>query len=491
MNVVLLVIDSLRACSLGLPDGTGPRTPFLQRLGVETTNFRRAYASECWTLPAHCSMFTGLLPSEHGAHFQTMAYSGTAPTVAEFLSAAGYHTEIVTRNSIFDGTIPGITRGFQANTHLLAGTGRRIDPLTLFVAFAKPRVRRLIRRSGFFGALQRQNRSFVATLARMGIPADRLVLDHALEQMANQRRRGRPYFLFLNLYDVHAPYSPSPTSPLRPFRSVRGCIENLMLPSVLPRVSGHAYLRPGFRLSGRRREMLLGRYHRAIELMDEKLAGFYDAARGAGLLDDTLLIVTSDHGEAFGEHDLYFHDASVYDTHLRVPLWIHHPDRAPAVVDDVASTRGLYALIRAAGLGRDYRTTLLDNDHRSAHPVALAEHFHYPHTDGLLERYKSNLTAAVVGTRKIIVRREGIEHYDLRSDPLETAPVGGTVADFEAACRRDGLPSAAIAAAAAHLRRSSAASDRAQTRAPSRRRPEVRPTDQPRVADSLVARGSG
>jgi hypothetical protein len=160
-------------------------------LGVETTNFRRAYASECWTLPAHCSMFTGLLPSEHGAHFQTMAYSGTAPTVAEVLSTAGHHTEIVTRNSIFDGTIPGITRGFQANTHLLAGTGRRIDPLTLFVAFAKPRVRRLIRRSGFFGALQRQNRSFVATLARMGIPADRLVLDHALEQMANQRRRGR------------------------------------------------------------------------------------------------------------------------------------------------------------------------------------------------------------------------------------------------------------------------------------------------------------
>ena len=69
-------------------------------------------------------MFTGLLPSQHGAHFQTMAYSGPAPTVAELLAAAGYHTEIVTRNSLFDGTIPGITRGFRANTHLLAGSGR-------------------------------------------------------------------------------------------------------------------------------------------------------------------------------------------------------------------------------------------------------------------------------------------------------------------------------------------------------------------------------
>lgn len=190
MNVILLVVDSLRACSLGLPEGEGPQTPFLQRLGAETTNVRGAYATECWTLPAHCSMFTGLLPSQHGAHFQTMAYSGTAPTVAE--------------------------------------------PLT---------------------------------------------------------------------------------------------------------------------------------------------------------------------------------------------------------------------------------------------------------------RYKQNLAAAVVGTRRVIVRREGLDHYDLDVDPLEAAPAGGTITDFEAACRRDGLPAAPIAAAAAHLRRERAASDRAQTRALGRTSPDVRSADQPPLAGSLAARG--
>ena len=464
MNVVLLVVDSLRACSLGLPEGRGPRTPFLDRLGSVTTQFRRAYASECWTLPAHCSMFTGLLPSQHRAHFQTMAYNEPAPTAAEALSVAGYETEIITRNSIFDGTIPGITRGFRINTRLMAGDGRRLDPLTLLTSLAKPRVRRLIAKSGFFGALQRQNRQFVTTLARMGMPADRLVLDHALERMALHRQRQQPYFLFLNLYDVHAPYCPSPNSPLAPFRTLRGCIENLMLPSVLPRVSGHAYLRPGFHLSERSREMLLGRYHRAIELMDAKLANFYDTARGVGLLDDTLLIVTSDHGEAFGEHGLYFHDASVYDTNLRVPLWIHHPQRTPSPVDDVVSTRSLYDLICAAGLGRGYHATLLAAEHRRAHPVALAEHFHYPHTDGLLERYKQNLAAAVVGTRKVIVRREGIERYDLAADPCEVAPAHGMIADFEADCRRDGLPGGAIAAAVEHLRYSGAITRRARVR---------------------------
>jgi hypothetical protein len=114
MNVVLLVVDSLRGCSLAGRNAEGPPTPFLDRLGRETTVFRRAFATECWTLPSHCSMFTGLLPSEHGAHFGSMAYAGTAPTLAQLLAGAGWRTEIVTRNFVFDGTIPGVTRGFQA-----------------------------------------------------------------------------------------------------------------------------------------------------------------------------------------------------------------------------------------------------------------------------------------------------------------------------------------------------------------------------------------
>src|SRR5262249_11289846 len=79
----------------------------------------------------------------------------------------------------------------------------------------------------------------------------REVLTRALERMQDWRRRGTPYFLFLNLYDVHAPYSPSNTTPLRSWRTWRGWVENLQLPVLLPRVSTHAYLKPGFRMSAR------------------------------------------------------------------------------------------------------------------------------------------------------------------------------------------------------------------------------------------------
>jgi hypothetical protein len=165
--------------------------------------------------------------------------------------------------------------------------------------------------------------------------------------------------------------------------------------------------------------------HRRTGLGIAALADFYTAARCSGLLDDTLLIVTSDHGEAFGEHGLYHHDASVYNVNLHVPLWIHHPGRTAAVVDDVVSTRDLFGLMRAAALGGDLRATLLDAGYRARHPLALAEHFYYPHAPWMHPRFRQNLAAAITRTTKVIRRRDGTECYDLERDPDETTPLDG------------------------------------------------------------------
>lgn len=452
MNVVFIVVDSLRAKSLPGWGGTSDVAPFLERLSRETVFFRRAHATECWTLPTHLSLFTGLMPSEHGAHFQTMAYRGKTPTLAERATAAGYETEVITRNSLLDGTILGATRGFQRNSKILADL-RWPDPLGLLLAFSKPRVRRLIRSSGFFNMIQRNNRAFLGTLARMIIPADRRALEYALERLAAARRGSARTFLFLNLYDVHAPYPPRPDSPLRSFDSVEGWIENLMLPRLSTQLGAHAYLRPGFRFSSRARRILLRRYHDAVRLMDAKLAWFYEEARGAGLLDNSVLIIVSDHGEAFGEHDLYFHDASVYQTHLQVPLWIHHPGVAPSLVSDVVSTRELYEYVGRIVEGGSIAGTLLDPVARASKPVALAEHFFYPHVAGMERRYAQNIATAVLGNRKAIVRAEGLFAYDLAQDPDEDVPEPTTLDAFLDRTRRDGVPEPAVLAAASHLQR--------------------------------------
>ncbi len=400
MNVLLLVIDSLRQSSLAA--GAGLRIPFLRALGSRFAQFHRAYATECWTLPSHCSMFTGLLPSQHGAHFSNMAYTGAAPTLAEILAGRGYATEAITRNFVFDGTIPGVMRGFERSTCPLS-EGGGLDPVSLVLAAAKPRFRRHLRQTGFFHPFHRDSREFLTRFARALRPADELALRHVLGRLRALRAAGRRSFVFCNLYDVHAPYPPTPTSILRPLRDGSGFVENVALPYYLSRLGAHRYLRPGFRLGRFGRRMLLARYHRAIELMDGKLAEFFAAAEAAGVLEDTLVIVTSDHGEAFGEHGLYLHDASVHDTHLHVPLWVHCPGAQPGVVGDVVSTRDLFGLMAAAAGGTPLRGTILDASYRGERPVALAEHFRYPHLRDVAPQHRGTLAAAIAADRKVIV----------------------------------------------------------------------------------------
>jgi len=450
MNVVMLVVDSLRAKSLW--EGGSAKTPFFDRLRRESVCFERAYATECWTLPSHMSMFTGLLPSQHRAHFQTMQYAASQPTAAELLARAGYRTEVITRNSIFDGAVPGVTRGFHRNATILSPR-RGLNPLSVMLALSKPRFRRQILSSGFFSAGQRMSREFVGRFARATVPADREALAHLLARMEQLDRQRAPFFLFCNLYDVHVPYAPVERSIFRPLRKPSSWSETLRMPFVLPKLGGHAYLREGFQLSERSRQLLHARYHAAIELMDAKLGAFYEAAQSSGLLRDTLLIIASDHGEAFGEHSLYLHDASVYDVHLRVPLFVRHPARAAERVSDVVSLRHLFGLIRAAASGSTLHDTILDPEFRAAHPIAIAEHFHYPGVRNARREFRGDLAAAIAGNQKVIVRRDGAFGYDLARDEAERAPHPMGLEDFAARCRAEGTTLSTAAKALAHLQR--------------------------------------
>lgn len=450
LNVILLVVDSLRATSVSTPTDGEPRgaLPFLRRLRGESVCFERAYATECWTLPSHASMFTGLLPSQHGAHFRTMGYFGAAPTAAEILAAEGFHTEVVTRNSVFDGTIPGINRGFRENTCVLAG--RRPSLCSLLLALSKPRFRRQIRATGFFHPQQRSSREFVWRFARATLPADERALGHVLARAISLRRRSEPFFLFCNLYDVHAPYSPSPNSIFRPVWPPSGWLENSAMPFVLPKLGSHRYLREGFRLAPRARAMLLSRYRRAIELMDAKLARFYDDALACGLLADTVLIVASDHGEGFGEHGLYLHDSSLYEEHLHVPLWVRHPDCTAEIVGDLVSTKDLFGVIVGAARGHGVDGTLLDSGARGQ--AVLASHFHYPHGQHAAPRYRQDLAAAVGHDWKVITRGGEAQLYDLAADPGESLPTPCSAREIEKRLRRGGMTGGRLASAMAHLR---------------------------------------
>jgi arylsulfatase A-like enzyme len=418
MNIVLMVMDSLRRTSIIPANPQRSRTPFFDGLHRETLSFNAAYAPECWTVPVHMSMFTGRMPSQHGAHFAHMAYTQPQPTLAEILSERGYHTEVITRNSIFDGGVPGVTRGFQKNTSLYSRRAR-FSPGAWMLAMNKARFRRQLMGTGFVSAAQRENLRFVQGFIKAMFPADDRVCDYTLEQMSHYRRIGKPYFLFCNLYDVHAPYPPVDDSIFLPMSSPRNVVDNIQALSALSKISLHAYLREGFSLPDAQRLALFDRYRLAVERMDRTVGRFYAAAEASGLLDDTLFILTADHGEAFGEHNVYLHDAGLYEENISVPLWIRHPQRAPLEIDEVVTTRDLYGVMRSAAGLQGESDTLLDLDYRQRHPIAFAEHFYYPHVKDIAQFYAQNQRAAVTREYKVITRGKQVEMYERASDPWE------------------------------------------------------------------------
>lgn len=432
LNVLLIIADCLRAGSLedGIPER--PRTPFLDSFKKKTTFFRKAYATECWTLPSHASMFTGLLPAEHGAHFQTMAYDGDQPTVAELLSANGFYTEVLTRNPIFDGTIRGITRGFQKNTRVYASVSP-LDPAALILSLNKPRFRRQIRETGFFSPSQQiDTLHFLNLFAQSMFPADIETLERVLGSMQACQANGKPYFLFTNLFDVHAPYCPNNRTFYKPIRKPSDFIDNLVSLRALTKLSSHKYLKSDFRISDRAQQELLRRYHRSIELLDAKLEQFFSEANSRGLLADTMVILAGDHGEAFGEHDLYFHDASVFNTNIHVPLWVHHPHQSAEQIDDVVSLRSLFDLIKNVALDKGTDHTILNPEHRMRNNVAFAHHFYYPRISDIQPIYAQNQVAAITDGGKIIARgKSDVLHLDLHSDPQEENAFIASVEEFD------------------------------------------------------------
>lgn len=420
-NVLLLVVDSLRADHVGTHPAHTPWLNSLHHRGF--VRFDRAYSTACWTLPAHISMFTGVLPPAHNANFANMSYDGDWPTVAETLADAGYGTHCVTRNTLFDGSIPGVLRGFQTR----AAPAKTLDPwapMNLLQALAKPAVRKRMENIGFFGAGQKTSREFLSRVMHLGVPADDLALEKTFERLALDRRTGRKSFVFTNLYDCHMPYAPTAKSSNPAPTTWENIHEIAAALHALPKIAAHKYLEPGFRIEDNHARALRRRYRKAVERMDAMLWSFFARLEASGFLEDTVVILTSDHGEAFGEHKLWGHDASVYDTHLAVPLYIRHPTVKQERSSDCVSTVDVAQLAVAASEGAV--GNLLLPAWRAKNPLAFASHEPYcPPFRVAPELSKPQRAVKIAGKMKLVSRGDGIrifaEHdrHELHAHPIE------------------------------------------------------------------------
>lgn len=314
-NVLVLILDTVRASSTSLHGYTRSTTPNLDEIAREGAMFEWAIAPSSWTLPSHAAMFTGRHASTLSASWRK-PLDETHPTVAEAFRAAGYATGAFVANPFYTHHESGLERGFDVlrdfrRTWLQALWSTTLGQTPFLNAVLWDRTP-----AALFAALKKFDLRVPAEpqFDRRWSPE---VIDEFLRWQAEMGPR--PFFAFLNLFDAHDPYEPP-----RPVRN-------------------------RFSASPTKQDL----YDAGIAYMDGALGRLFDTLRERGIMDRTLIVVTSDHGEQFGEHDLRNHGNSLYLPAVHVPLVIRYPSRVEPgtrVTQAVSLTDLAVTLVDGAGL---------------------------------------------------------------------------------------------------------------------------------------------
>jgi arylsulfatase A-like enzyme/chromate transport protein ChrA len=304
-NVLLVVWDTVRADNLSLYGYARATTPQLDRWAKSGAVFERAMATSPWTLPSHASMFTGQWPQQLSANWEQPLDAGPR-TLAEVLAARGYLTAGFVANTYYCGNELGIARGFAHYEDYVVSPREVLISSTLVRLLANSYfVRRVI---GYHDNIPRRSAADIT---------DQFLRWHSPDS-------GRPFFAFLNYFDAHENYLPP-----APFDRAFGDGPLPGSPAVIQDV--RRSLRrdwPQWPASEIQAEVSL--YDGAIAYLDDQLNRLLGELQARGVLDNTIVIVTSDHGEQFGEHGLFLHANSLYRPLLHVPLVIRYPRAVPA-----------------------------------------------------------------------------------------------------------------------------------------------------------------
>lgn len=289
-SIVFIILDTVRASSLSVYGYERETTPALTRFGSRGVIFERAIAPAPWTLPSHASVFTGMLPWQHGANWRTALDDGPL-TLAEFLRERGYATGGFVANLEYTTRTTGIDRGFVHFDDYALDARSLLGP-------------------AFYGGLIRSGLARLTGDSRFTRKNAPEVGDEAIGWI--DRVGDRPFFVFMNYYDAHGPYELHEEYVDR--------LLGVVVTDTVPADSGGWEARPERAIEQR------DRYDTSLAFLDSQLEDFFEALDARGMLDNTLVVITADHGELFGEHGLTGHGKSLYDEVLHVPLIIVGPD---------------------------------------------------------------------------------------------------------------------------------------------------------------------
>ncbi len=319
-NIVFISIDSLRADHLGAYGYHKPTSPSIDALAAQGVRFQWAISTTSWTLPAHAAMFTGLYDSAHGLVDNGLSLAPAQRTLAEVLKDNGYQTAGFFGGPYLHPTF-GVGQGFETYESCMASLETSASEAEVRQQSAQP-----LPPSHSDVTSPRTLAAATSWLAR----AD----------------RDRPFFLFVHWWDVHYDFLPPPE------------LVELFDPGYQGSITGANFMenpavRPG--MNPRDLQHLLALYDAEIRFTDQHIGKLVDALRACGEWENTLFVLTADHGEEFFEHGHKGHQKSLFDEVVHVPLimvWPGHIPPGTQVKDQVRSIDLMPTMLTAAGVTR-------------------------------------------------------------------------------------------------------------------------------------------
>ena|SRR5579863_6692656 len=412
-NVIVLVMDTVRADHLSLYGYGRETTPNLRRLAEDSVVYNRAISASDFTLTSHATLFTGTYGSWNGAHCQPpkadygQPLAPAVPTLAEMLSSTGYRTMGVAANLYLRGDF-GLERGFQ--------TFRIPRPVPLLAAESWYMLRNGIRR-GLNGIV---DTSQFDRLYSRGVEINQTFFEMVKETDLSQS----PFFAFFNYMDAHFPYiPPAPFDRLFPGKDRR------MLQDDLETIQSKVV--NGESLPEIYTSHSVSQYDGGIAYIDSQIGQIMQWLKDQKLYDNTMIIVTSDHGEAFGEKKFFLHGNSTYQNLLHVALLVKYPNsvhkgvvEAPVSTTDVVPT--VLDTLRLPIPPTVQGKNLMDASSLQPREI-FGESFPCPviHTPECI--HGCMIRSVISWPNKFITSSSGkYESYDLSNDPDETRNLFGS-----------------------------------------------------------------
>lgn len=418
-NLILIVLDTARADGFGPYGAPADATPVIADLARRGTVATKAIAPSNWTLPSHASMFTGMLPgplgltggtkigSRTGLNSRPILESRSDRVLASVLRERGFATAAISANPWIH-EIHGFGTGFERFVSLRGGNRKQPGAgLGSRIAWAVDAFR---------------------ARADDGAGETRSILERWLAE-----RDGRRFFWFVNLMECHSPYlPPKPYNDLSGIDRVRAARDagRYQTPEGIYRVCvGELAIQKDAQ------ERMRHLYARSILQMDDWIGWLLGELERAGILDETLVAVVSDHGENLGESGLIGHELSMDERLISVPMIFSAPVDVPPLAS-LAHVPSIVAgplelgehpwqddpLIRGLAVSQVAGQVLLPERE------TLARGWGVP--DEAIRRIADPMTCATNGRYKLVRDGGGDRLYDLESDPAEIAPLSSQQEGF-------------------------------------------------------------